>query len=62
MGSVVSDDERYDVAVVGGGGAGLDTSEPSISAQGHRVAFQSSAATLVSGDANNTQDVFARAR
>ncbi|HEY2793936.1 MAG TPA: hypothetical protein VGJ28_16340 [Micromonosporaceae bacterium] len=45
-----------------GGGAGLDTAAPSISSQGHRVAFSSSASTLVAGDANNTQDVFARSR
>lgn len=47
---------------LGGGGAGLDTANPAISADGHRVAFTSSASTLVAGDTNNTQDVFVRLR
>lgn len=45
-----------------GGGAGLDTANASISAEGHRVVFTSSVATLVVGDTNNTQDVFVRCR
>jgi Tol biopolymer transport system component len=45
-----------------GGGAGVDSANAAISAQGHHVAFTSSAATLVVGDTNNTQDVFVRSR
>ncbi|HEY1487643.1 MAG TPA: hypothetical protein VGF84_16165 [Micromonosporaceae bacterium] len=45
-----------------GGGAGLDSANPAISTQGNRVGFTSSAATLVTGDTNNTEDVFVRFR
>jgi Tol biopolymer transport system component len=45
-----------------GGGAGLDSAGPAIAACGNRVAFTSSAATIVPGDGNNRQDVFVRLR
>ena len=35
---------------------------PTISADGHVVAFSSAASNLVSGDTNNLRDVFARDR
>ncbi len=46
----------------GGGGAGGDAASgnPSISADGRRVAFETSAANLVGPDANSATDVFVR--
>jgi len=47
------------VSVVSGGGeAGGDSGQPSISADGSRVAFTSDAWNLVNGDNNNYHDVF----
>jgi hypothetical protein len=43
-----------------GGNSGGDSTAPSISANGRMVAFESTSATLVPGDANGTSDVFVK--
>jgi len=43
-----------------GGQANAPSSNPAISADGHVVAFESSASNLVTGDTNRTADVFVR--
>ncbi len=55
------DTERVSVAT-GGGEVDGDAGAPSISDDGHRVAFQSTASNLVSGDANGDGDIFVRDR
>ncbi|ABQ88453.1 WD40 domain protein beta Propeller [Roseiflexus sp. RS-1] len=52
---------RVSVAT-GGGQANLASSDPSISADGRYVAFESIASNLVSGDTNNTGDIFVHDR
>ncbi len=52
---------RVSVAT-GGGQANLASSDPSISADGRYVAFASLASNLVSGDTNNTGDIFVHDR
>ena len=52
---------RVSVAT-GGGQANLASSDPSISADGRYVAFESLASNLVSGDTNNTGDIFVHDR
>jgi hypothetical protein len=53
--------ERVGVASGGGQANGL-SEQPAISADGHHVAFESSAPNLVAGDTNGSQDVFVRHR
>ena len=53
--------ERLSLARDGAQG-NANTSEPSLSADGRYVAFQSAATNLVPGDTNGQQDVFVRDR
>jgi Tol biopolymer transport system component len=53
--------ERVSVAT-GGAQANSDSLDPSISADGRYVAFDSSATNLVSGDSNGADDIFIRDR
>ena len=53
--------ERVSVDSTGGEGDG-ESWYPSISGDGRHVVFTSSASNLVSGDTNNTHDVFAHDR
>lgn len=60
--------DRHDASVVrvsvsSGGAQGTGHSRhPSISADGHAVAFESEASNLVTGDTNNVKDIFVRDR
>ncbi len=47
-------------AARGGAGANDDSSDPSISADGTKVAFTSTATNLVPGDTNRTRDIFVK--